>query len=296
MNPVRSEIPIYQGLAPLAENYDGFIVDLWGVLHDGIESFPAAVDCLVKLHQQGKRILILSNAPRRAEVVAARNVELGIDRALWDAVMSSGEDAWQHLKQRPDNWYRALGQACYHLGPDRDLGMREGLDYDFVDDITVADFILVTGTLLASDTAESYADLFAAARRRGLPMICANPDLEVIRGGQREICAGALAQYYETLGGELRYHGKPHRSIYDVCLPLLAVTDRSRIAAIGDSLRTDIAGAAKAGIDSLFVISGIHGEALGADRNGNVDPDRLAALYDAEGQHPNAAMPLLQWS
>ncbi len=288
-------IPILDGLSALSERYDAFILDLWGVLHDGVRTFPKAIACLEELKHRDKRVLILSNAPRRAEAVAQRNIELGIASHLWDAVMSSGEAAWWHLAARPDAWYQALGAHCYHLGPARDQGMREGLDYAFVDEIGAADFILNTGALSPEDTSTSYDPLLEDALGRGLPMVCANPDLEVIRGGRREICAGAIALRYEELGGEVRYHGKPHRQIYETCFALLGGCARERIVAVGDSLRTDIAGAGGAAIDGIFVTGGVQGEELGADAGGNVDPARLAAFCDAAGQRPTAALPVFRW-
>ncbi len=288
-------IPILNGLSDIAERYDGFIVDLWGVLHDGVRAFPQAVDCLERLRERGKRVLILSNAPRRAEAVAARNAELGIPVHLCDAVMSSGEAAWQHLAARADPWHRALGRRCHHLGPERDRGMREGLDYDFVDHLGEADFILATGALSFGDTSETHAAFLDEALGRRLPMVCANPDLEVIRGARREICAGAIALGYEELGGEVRYHGKPHAEIYATCLATIETPARARIAAIGDSLRTDIAGARAAGIDGLFITGGLQGEELGVDAQGNVDAARLAAFCETAGEAPVAALPALRW-
>ncbi len=288
-------IPILHGLSEIADRYDGFIVDLWGVLHDGERAFPQAVDCLERLRERDKRVLILSNAPRRAAAVAARNAELGIPARLCDSVMSSGEAAWQHLAARADPWHRALGRRCHHLGPERDRGMREGLDYDFVDHLAEADFVLATGALSFGDTTETYAAFLDEALARRLPMVCANPDLEVIRGARREICAGAIALGYEALGGEVRYHGKPHAEIYATCLATIEMPARARIAAIGDSLRTDIAGARAAGIDGLFVTGGLQGEALGADAEGNVEPARLEALCETAGEAPAAALPVLRW-
>ncbi len=288
-------IPIYHGLCHIADRYDAFVIDLWGVLHDGVRAFPEAIACLERLRAHDKRVLILSNAPRRAEAVAARNAELGIARALCDGVMSSGEAAWRHLARRDDPWHRALGRRCHHLGPARDRGMREGLDYDFVEDPAQADFILNTGTLGFGDSVARYDELLHAALARRLPMVCANPDLEVIRGDRREICAGTIARAYEELGGEVRYHGKPHAEIYDDCLALIAAPPRGRIAAIGDSLRTDIAGARAAGIDGIFITGGLQGAALGADPAGNVEPARLEAFCAAAGEAPAAALPVLRW-
>jgi len=126
-------------------------------------------------------------------------------------------------------------------------------------------------------------------------MVCANPDLEVIRGDRREICAGTIARAYERIGGEVRYHGKPHPGVYDDCFALIAAPARERIAAIGDSLRTDIAGARAAGIDGIFVTGGLQGAELGADAEGNVEATRLAAFCEAAGEAPVAALPVLRW-
>ena len=288
-------IPIHDGFAPLADRYDGFILDLWGVLHDGVRAFPHAIDCMERLRRLGKKTLILSNAPRRVHAIAARNAELGIAPALSDAVMSSGEDAWRHLASRPDAWYRGLGRRCYHLGPARDNNMRENLDLDFVADLDAADFVLNTGSLGEDDTVADYEALLAEARRNGLPMICANPDLEVMRGAHREICAGAIAARYEALGGEVRYHGKPHASIYDACFPLLDGVAHGRIAAVGDTLRTDIAGANAVGIDGILIMNGLQAGDFGVDAEGYAAPDRLAARCALEGHRPAAALPVFRW-
>ena len=281
--------------ADLAPDYDGLIVDLWGVLHDGVTAFPAAVDCLTRLREAGTAIAILSNAPRRATEVEAKMNELGIAPGLYDLVLSSGEVAWRHLKHRQDPWYADLGSRCFHLGPDRDHGMRAGLDYVFVETPGEADFLLNTGAHMAEDTVETYAHELKAGSAKGLPMVCANPDLVVIRGGKREICAGLLAQHYEEMGGEVRYHGKPHPDVYDECLSALDGIARGRIAAVGDSLRTDIAGAAAAGLDAIWVLGGIHAEELQL-ANGALPPaERLDALAGAAGQTPAAALPFFRW-
>lgn len=289
------EIPLLPGLETLAERYEIFIVDLWGVMHDGANVFPAALDCLRRLKSGGARIVILSNAPRRASAVAARNAELGIAPELVDLVMSSGEVAWRHLKDRPDPWYQALGRRCHQLGPARDLGMREGLGLDFVEDPAEADFILLTGALGMRDRVEDYQDYLSAALDRSLPMVCANPDWEVIRDGRREICAGAIAKEYVRIGGDVRYHGKPDREIYDACLAPLGSVDRVRVLALGDSLRTDVAGAQGAGIDAVFVAGGIHAAELGMDGGGDPDPVVLHKLIEGAEVRPLAVLSALSW-
>lgn len=288
-------IPLHDGLSALSDNYDGYIVDLWGVMHDGVQAFPEAVDCVARLKNAGKKIAILSNAPRRAEVVIARNQDLGIAPDLADFVMSSGEEAWRHLNERPDDWYRALGRRCYHLGPERDQGMREGLDYDFVTDLAQADFILNTGTLAFDHKVEDYAELLEQGIALKLPMVCANPDLVVIRGGVMEYCAGSVAARYQEMGGNLRSHGKPDAGVYERCFAALGVEDRNRIAGIGDSLRTDIAGAAAVGIGGIFVADGIHRAELDVDSSGMPTPAALEALLDVAPARPTAVMPRLRW-
>ena len=286
---------ITTSFAELAPAYDGLIVDLWGVLHDGVTAFPHAVQCLERLRDAGTAIAVLSNAPRRASEVEAKMNELGIAPGLYDLVLSSGEVAWRHLKERDDPWYAALGRHCFHLGPDRDHGMRAGLDYDFVESPSEADFLLNTGAHMPEDTVETYAHELDAGLSHGLPMVCANPDLEVVRGGKREICAGLLAQSYEARGGEVRYHGKPHRDVYDECLAALNGVERTRLAAVGDSLRTDIAGAAAVGIDGIWVLGGIHAEELNLSDGALPPLEALQAITAKAGQRPNAALPLFSW-
>ncbi len=293
--PAGHPVPLADGIAAHAENYDGFILDLWGVLHDGERAYPAATDCLAALKRLGKKLLILSNAPRRAEAIVARNEELGITRDLYDVIHSSGEETWIHLKDRPDAWYRSLGSRVFHLGPSRDNGIREGLDLSFVDDLADADVILNTGASAPEEQVEDFEPLLQAALDRRLPMICANPDLVVMRGSRLEICAGAIAARYQDLGGQVRYHGKPHADVYQRSFRLLGLADKARVAAVGDSLRTDVAGAAAAGIDAIFVTGGIHVEELDPLGNGRPDAERLNAAIAQSGHRPVAAVPAFTW-
>ena len=289
------EIPLVHGLCALADRFDGFVLDLWGVLHDGVSAYPGAVDCMRRLHGSGKRIAILSNAPRRAEEVARRSAEIGIGPDLYDLIHSSGEETWLDLKERPDAFHRSLGRACYHLGPERDRGLLEGLDLDEAQAIEKASFLLNTGAHMSQSEAADYEPVLAPAARLGLPMVCANPDLEVIRGGVREICAGMLALRYEELGGQVRYHGKPHESVYRRALPKLGLKPGARLLAVGDSLRTDIAGARQAGLASLLVTGGIHAEELGTAAGAHPDPRLLAEICARAGERPDFAVPAFTW-
>lgn len=288
-------LPILSGLSELATRYDGFILYLWGVLHDGVAPFPGVLDALGHLREGGKRIVILSNAPRRAPQVIKRLREIGIPAALYDHVHSSGEETWQHLAARDDPFYAGLGRLCYHIGPARDDNMLAGIGIKRVDRIEAAEFILNTGPWDWDATVAKYEPLLTAARARELPMVCANPDLIVIQGGRKVICAGALAQRYEEMGGRVRWHGKPFPSVYATCFSLLGISDHRRLLAVGDSLRTDIAGANGAGIDSLLVAGGIHGEEFGVGVGEMPDRARLAAAIAESGHHPTAVVTRFRW-
>lgn len=293
--PSADRVPLISGLAEIADAYEAAIVDLWGVLHDGVTAFPAALDSLARFKASGRRVAILSNAPRRASAVAARNAELGIAARHHDHVHSSGEDCWRHLKARSDAWYRALGRRCLHIGPERDWGLREGLDLDFVESVEGADFLLNTGADSSEDRPEDYDPILDPALARNLPMICANPDRVVIRGGRREICAGAIAERYEDKGGFVRYHGKPDPGVFEACLEALNQAERRKVLVIGDSLATDIAGGRAAGLDCLLITGGIHAEALGVESEEAPAPARLAALCEEKGVRPDAVLPALRW-
>src|SRR5437763_604802 len=186
-------VRVYDGMRELAPHYDGFILDLWGVVHDGTAPFPGVLDCMRRLIAEEKRLVLLSNAPRRADDVVRRIETIGVPAVLYHGVMSSGEEAWLHLKNRDDPFYAALGRRVLQLGSDRDLEMREGLDLDFVAVPEEADFILNTGPAEWQDTIADYAPLLDAARRRDLPMVCANPDPVVAPTGKPAACARTRA-------------------------------------------------------------------------------------------------------
>ena len=276
------------GFAPLAERYGGFIVDLWGVIHDGVTPYEGAIDCLERLRDLGKPAVLLSNAPRRAAVAQAGMRDMGIPDALYTDILTSGEVTRTLLRERTDPWFAALGRRMFHIGPERDRNLYEGLEVESVDTPVGADFVLNTGPDYRSPTdLFMYEDTLRECAAAHLPMICANPDLEVIRGGEPVICAGALARHYEAIGGDVRWVGKPDPAVYR---PALAALRRpsAQVLAVGDSLRTDIAGAAAAGIDACWVLGGIH-------RRLGDDPAAAVALARAEGLAPVACVPAFVW-
>ena len=279
-----------RGFESLARRHSGFILDLWGVIHDGVTPYPGAADCLAHIRDLGKPAVLLSNAPRRAHAAQAALRAMGIADNLYTGILTSGEATHIALRDRTDRWFALLGRRMYHLGPDRDRNVFDTLDLDIVDHPVQADFVLNTGPddLAGPTEVADWDSLLRSFRAHTLPMVCANPDLEVIRGGTRVICAGALAQHYETLGGDVRWIGKPDPAIYTPVLAMLGTTPGETLA-VGDSLRTDIAGAKSRDIPSCWVLGGIHEAELGGD------PKRIEAAAAAAGLAPAAVLPRFVW-
>jgi HAD superfamily hydrolase (TIGR01459 family) len=283
------------GFSQIASAYDGFVLDLWGVIHDGVNAFPHAVDCLAELRDAGKKTLLLSNVPRPNDAVRTMMRRMGIDDAHYTDILTSGEAVRRALQSPPDAWWSALGERVYHLGPERDRPVLEGLPLITVANPAEADFVLNTGPddhRNPSDMNEFEPTLRECFEHR-LPMICGNPDLEVIRGGVRVLCAGSLAVRYQALGGDVRSIGKPDPAVYHAVLAQLGLP-LERVLAVGDSLRTDIAGATAAGLASCWVLDGLHGETLrGTD--GSYDTVEVEAEAQAAGMAPVAAMARFSW-
>jgi HAD superfamily hydrolase (TIGR01459 family) len=276
------------GLRDVADRYDGYVVDLWGVMHDGVRAFPDAVATLRHLRARGARIVLLSNAPRRSALASERSAAIGVTTDLYDTMITSGEDCWLGLQTAPP------GRRALFIHAGRDSNFLDGLEIEAVEDPLLADFLLVLGVEHDIEDLSSFEAPLQAARARDLVMLCANPDLVVIHGGTLELCAGSVAQRYEAIGGRVRYHGKPHQAVYARAFEALGV-DKPRILAIGDSLRTDVAGAQAAGIDSAFVADGIHLEELEGVLGADPDPAHIAARLGAANPAPQWAMRHLIW-
>ncbi|MCC7282193.1 MAG: TIGR01459 family HAD-type hydrolase [Acetobacteraceae bacterium] len=288
---------LLDGFAPLAEAHDGFILDLWGVIHDGVTPYPGAIEVLEKLRLADKRVVLLSNAPRRNEAAQASMRAMGIADALYTGILTSGEAVHLHLRDRDPPFFDRLGERVFHLGPERDKNVMADLDLTEVPSPSLAEWVLNTGPddHGGDQSVDDFEDTLAACAALDLPMVCANPDLEVIRGGRRVICAGALAARYAELGGVVRQVGKPDPAIYQRVFRLLGVRDRARTLAVGDALRTDIAGAAAVGIPSAWVLGGIHAEELGLAGDGAVDVARAARRAADAGLMPAAALRSFRW-
>lgn len=285
---------ILDGLAPMADRYDGFVLDLWGVVHDGRRPYPGVPEALAELKARGKRVVFLTNAPRRSHAVQAMLDRMGLDRALYDGIMSSGEIAWRLMARRDHPFFAGLrGRRALHIGPERDLSVVEEGVAELVTDPAAADFLLNTGPdpERGSVDAEAYRPALDAAFAQRLPMLCVNPDRYVMVGSERLVCAGALADIYLAMGGTVLEVGKPDPSVYDPVLELLGLTDRRRVLAVGDTPHTDLAGAQAAGLDALWALTGLaaftHGDSPATER--------LREVALAEGVDPVAALRGLRW-
>jgi HAD superfamily hydrolase (TIGR01459 family) len=284
---------ILDGIASIADRYDGFVLDLWGVVHDGRKPYPGVPEALAELKARGKGVVFLTNAPRRAWMVQKLLDRMELDRGLYDGIISSGEVSWRHLKRRTDPWFAALGTRCIHVGPERDLSVVEDGAAEIVTDPREATFLLNTGPddERGPQSPDPYRPVLEACAAAKLPMVCVNPDRAVMVAGQKLICAGALADIYLELGGAVREIGKPDPEVYDPVLEILGNPQRHRVLAIGDTPHTDLAGAQAAGLDALWALTGLAAHAHGD----NPAPERLAAVAHEEGVRPIAAVRSLRW-
>jgi HAD superfamily hydrolase (TIGR01459 family) len=280
------------GLGAIAEAYDAAFCDIWGVVHNGHAVFPGAAEALTAFREGGGVVVLVSNAPRPSETVVPQLDRLGFPRSAWDAIVTSGDVTRVHVAAQ-------AGKALFHLGPERDRPLFQGYEPRFVEP-EQAEVVVCTG--LFDDTTETpatYATMLADLKARDVPMICANPDLVVERGGVMIYCAGAIADAYERLGGPVVFCGKPHKPIYDAALSvaeslLKRRIDTKRVLAIGDSVRTDLAGAAALGCGALFIAGGIHAVEAG-HADDALDEAAARAFFEREGVTPDAAMARLVW-
>jgi HAD superfamily hydrolase (TIGR01459 family) len=282
------------GLETVVDRYDAFVIDLWGVMHDGCEPYPDALTALQALKDLKKTTLLLSNSPRRVSKSREHLANMGIPQDLYTHLYTSGEDTHIALKDRPHQWHQKLGDRLYHIGPAMHHFIYTGLPYGKMASPQEADFILTTGA--ESPRLKDYEVTLRMGIDGGLPMLCANPDRIVVHGGELTLCCGAIAEEYERLGGNVFYHGKPYAAVYQPVLSLLNGITPSRILAIGDSLTTDIQGAQTVGMDSALIMSGIHHETLLPSGHVRDETNKsLQSLTEKLGITPNYALQMLRW-
>ena len=275
------------GLEELTPHYEGYLIDLWGVVHDGVHPYPGAIDCLRGLQAAGKTVILLSNGPRRAEVAVGRLAQLGVTPDLYTQVCTSGEKTHQLLSRRA---IENPGEAFFHIGTERDVSLYAGLNLRKVAQVGEADFILCSDTFTWDQQLEDLDELLREALSRHLPLICANPDRVVFTQGGLKLCAGAFAYRYEQMGGTLTLIGKPYPQVYEEALSYMPSIPRERILALGDSLRTDIQGGLNQGIDGVLVTGGIHMPELGHAWGQLPEEAALHRLFSHYGITPTYVM------
>jgi HAD superfamily hydrolase (TIGR01459 family) len=275
-------------LRDLVDGVEVILSDIWGVVHNGLEAFPEACAALHTFRKRGGTVILITNAPRPADSVQRQLRKLGVADDTYDAIVSSGDLTRHYVASHP-------GRKVFWLGPERDNSIYRGLD-PALSPLEEADYIVCTGPFDdETESAEDYRAMMQKALQRKLTLICANPDIVVERGDRLVYCAGAIAELYRELGGEVIFYGKPHRPIYERALALAAEhggrdIKLDRVLAIGDSVRTDLTGAHGFGIDCLFVTRGIHSEQFeGIDQ---LDPASIKELF---GHPPRALTRELKW-
>ena len=254
----KEKVKLVTGIGPISNDYDAFLVDAWGVLHDGSSCYAGVKECLRRLWLQKKPVIVLSNAARRHDAIEHELLRMGVTPEMYRCVLSSGELAWQALDSidnLPD-----LGKSGYYLGPERSKSLCEGLSVRWVDKLESASFVLNTGAPAGNPSdASALLPFLKKMIKQQLPMLCANPDQVAIRAGEMGISAGAIARLYESLGARrIVYYGKPLTDLYELAMRSLPGIDKSRVLMVGDAFETDITGAVNFGIDSLLIAGGIH--------------------------------------
>ena len=235
------------GLSSIADNYQLFYVDLWGVVHNGVSIHNEALKVLREIAKKNKDYVLLTNAPRPNYVVKSFLEKLGADKEISDHVFTSGEAALRYLKKN------FLDKTFFHVGPPRDFDLFKDFKKNSLDNIDSCDYILCTGLFDDHDEElKYYKYLFEKNLKK--KMICTNPDLIVDRGSKRELCAGSVAMVFEKMGGEVIYFGKPYPEVYNQSFE----NTNKKVLSIGDNLNTDIKGANLLNFDTLIISNGIH--------------------------------------
>jgi HAD superfamily hydrolase (TIGR01459 family) len=290
MNLVPPAIPIVASLKDIGSRYRAWLVDIWGVMHNGHSAFPRAVAATRAFRQSGGVVVLLSNSPRPSPGVQQQLRDFGVPDDAYDATVTSGDLTRHELG-------KYQGARVFHLGPERDRPIFAGLDVT-LSDWQDADLVVCSGPFDdETETPDDYVDLCRDLAARKLPMICANPDHLVERGQRLIYCAGAIAAVYEKAGGSVVYAGKPHMPVYELALETIAQlagsdVGKDEVLAVGDGINTDIAGAGNLGIDAVFVASALHAPAGGGEA---LDAPHLAELFTNAKRRPLAATHALDW-
>ncbi len=283
------DFELLDGLSATASRYEAFIIDIWGVLHDGVKPFPGTVGCLEELKAAGNHVCLLSNTPNHGTDIAGRLEKMGIAPDLYNGIVTAGDSANAHL-------HDFAGQRCWYAGNHYGAPLVQDVAVEIVDGPETAE--LMVNDLYGLDEAELRAvtPLLQQAADKNLPMICGNPDMVVNIGGTLNDCPGTYAKLYEEMGGTVIYHGKPHLPVYERAWSVLGRPDKTKILAVGDSFHTDIQGANAFGIDSAFHLVGIHWEEVALDHAPDeADFDKVMTMISRQDHRPTYALKAFRW-
>lgn len=283
-----------RGMSPLAARYDGFILDQWGVLHDGTRPYAGAAECLQRLHAAGKRIVVLSNSGKREAENLRVMASMGFDVALLERCVCAGEEARRAIEARADRFHSALGTRCFAFTRGGDRAVLEGIGLEFVDRVEDADFLAVLGIDSPRRSLADYERELTAGVARGLPMVCANPDIARLTPQGLVDAQGVLAVRYEALGGEVFYHGKPYAAIYRSCLSALGYR-AEQVLMVGDSVDHDVLGAWRAGIASALIPGAVHGPELGVAWGELPEESAWRAFAEKTAARPDYLLAAFNW-
>lgn len=285
----KSSVRLLNGLEECLNLYDHFVLDIWGVLHNGIIPFPHVIDCLARLKENNKQILLLSNTPSTGNTIADDLRHMDITPALYDHIVTAGDSARADLEKRQ-------GQKCWYAGQLHEESLVDGLDLKFLDTPTHANFMINAIYGNNPDTDGKLSTQMQEAADLGLDMICPNPDKVVQVGDTLKLCPGTFAEIYENdMNGTVFYHGKPHTPIYQTAWEYLGAPEKSRVLAIGDSLHTDIQGANGFDIDSVFNLVGIHLEEFQEQYGDTLSEDILNEYLKSSAHRPDMVLNGLQF-
>jgi HAD superfamily hydrolase (TIGR01459 family) len=268
-----------QGISDISDSYAGFIIDQWGVLHNGDEPYEGVIECLKELKSRNKYIIILSNSGKRADQNKERLKKIGIGPSLYDEILTSGEMTWQGLKNQDEGFFRGLGKKCYIISRGGDTSIVDNLDIEVVSDIKKASFLMISGTDAPEKTMEDYEPILKQAVRQRLTALCANPDSLGVMGAGYIMGAGSLARRYQDFGGVVHYIGKPHQPIFQRCIKILQGKEiyPGQTIIIGDTMAHDVLGGTLVNIDTCLVKCGLHQPAF-ANAKLPIETDRALAL------------------
>lgn len=294
-----SKTKFCQGISDISDSYAAFLIDQWGVIHNGEKVYDGVVDCLKELQGRNKYVIILSNSGKRSEVNQEKLKKMGIGPSLYSEVITSGELAWRGMKEQSEGFFAGLGEKCFLMSRGGDRSVVEGLDIEVVDDMEEADFLLISGSdAPEKNMVDYYEPLLKIAIRRRLKALCANPDSRGLIGNNYVMGPGMIARRYQDFGGVVHYIGKPHKPVYQHCIRVLQDKEiyPGQTVMVGDTMAHDILGAASMNIDTCLVKNGLH---YGAFRNchspGDVDRALNTLVLQYNNVRPTYLVDRLKW-